>query len=68
MLPAKERIGTGKEVLKDSDIALVFRNIPNILQIHREHIASLDEALSKWPFVGGIGKVSNVNLYNLIYF
>ena len=43
--------------MKQSDISLIFRNLKTILKLHEDTIDLLNSALSKWPFVQGIGQV-----------
>lgn len=43
--------------MQPHDVANIFSNIEQIVDVHQVTLASLEKAGSNWPFVSGIGKI-----------
>lgn len=56
MIPLRQKVGAGKDILKLEELSYIFSNIESILEVHLKLLKKLENIYYKdWPLCGGVG-------------
>ena len=58
LTPARQRLVSGKEVIRIEEVSYIFSNVELILEVHQQILDKLEKIYQNdWPSVRGVGRV-----------